>query len=582
MNPTSLLHLPTELLLKIVCELESKDLLNLGKLCRRLNLVAVPILLKEVGLPDPESSCIVKASSHRYTDELAALSIYFPLSTINNFYCIISHRHDLEETFVPPSYISWLIGNIRRVNSLISRLSSVGTVSLVIDSWGSGWSLRSDVVRDFITSVLELAETIMRKSCTSLQILHFHPTTVETNYNFERFEAPTTSKKLVRSIQNLTNRLVRRRVQERDLNFVGNGWRYHKAPSLFPIYCAIPRISQSRLTHIDLNSEFLLLPPFSAWTFEVLKSSPICTLVISLPSSITKEEFALYHFPRIAESVPKLQEIRCAFPDDHFLKTVVENLHLLPLLRKILFGLSFPTECMPMVTSTPSTIKRINLRYLSSFTGSPDQAAYFLRGPVLCPDLQFINLISDSSYQSHTFETDYWSLAKQLGSISNSILEMGIKPCISLCLANIQEGTPPVSDGTTNCFQHLPIVSRLTLGVQRFSAWYDMYDAPTSHQLLIDSTLAWLNIFRGLTYLTLVVKCDQSIDHQSQLRILSAMKIEYPGLVSVNVVNLTVHPKTYHYHWSNAHDDWERGTNDIPTTPSYKRKSRERYVCSDF
>lgn len=583
MIPTSLLHLPTELLLNILCDLRPKDVLNIGKSCRRLNLIAVPYFLKEMGLQDPESSCIVKASSHRYTDELAALAIHFPLSTINRFYCVISHRRDLEETFVPPSHISWLIGNIRRVNTLLSRLSSVGTVSLVIDSWGSGWSLRSEVVQEFVTSVLDLAQTVMRKLCTSLQILHFHPTAVETNYSFERFRVPTGSR-LVRIIQHLTHRLMPKPTQGKEPKFVGNGWRYLKAPSLGAFHCVVPRVSQSALTHIDLDSEFLLVPPFSAWTFEVLRSSPITTLLLSLPSCITKEEFALYHFPRIVASVPRLQEIRCAFPDDAFLRTVVENLHRLPLLRRIIFGLSFSTECIP-IPSIPYTTARIKLVHLTSFTGSPGQAAYFLQGPVILPNLQFINLISDAYYQPHTFETDHTAVASHFASINHRVLEMKINPCISLCLANqciIVEGIALVPDGITDCFQQFSTVSRLTLEVVYHPPPTESHEIFTSHEPLIHYSFSWLNVFRGLRYLTLAVKCNKAIDDQSQLLIVSSIKTRFPEMVSVNVVNLTVEPKKYHYHWSNAHDDWERGTDDIPMTPSYEKKSRERYVCSDF
>uniref|UniRef100_A0A8H7XSH4 F-box domain-containing protein n=1 Tax=Psilocybe cubensis TaxID=181762 RepID=A0A8H7XSH4_PSICU len=583
MISTSLIHMPTELLLNVLEDLRPKDILNMAKACRRLNLIAIPYLLKEMGLPDPEEFCVVKASSHRYTDELAALSVYFPLLSINHFYCIISHRRDLEDSFIPPSHISWLIDNIRRVNILLSRLSSVGTFSLVIDSWGSGWSLRSEIVQGFVAWVIDLVHTAMRKSCASLQILHCHPTTVETNYNFELLRERS-GPKLVRTIRDRIHRLFTRTTQLEDPQFVGNGWRYRKAPSLGPFRCVLPRMPQSALTRLDIDSEFLLVPPFSAWTFEVLRSSPIITLVFSLPSCITKKEFSVYHFPRIAASVPKLLELRCSFPDEGFLNTVVENLHQTPLLRKLVCSLSFSNESISL-PSIPRTIPIIKLVHLTSFTGSPDQAACFLRYPVVLPSLQFINLISDSYYQSQTFDTDYTGVAAHFASINRRMMEMNINPCISLCLANqcvVLHGIALVPDGITDCFQQFSIVSRLTLEVVYQHPSAETEETSPTHDSLIHYTFSWMNVFRGLRYLTLAVKCNKAIDDPSKLHIVSSIKNRFPEMVSVNLVNLTIEPRKYHYHWSNAHDDWERGTYNIPMTPSYERKSRELCVCSDF
>ncbi|KAH9480711.1 hypothetical protein JR316_0007311 [Psilocybe cubensis] len=371
-----------------------------------------------------------------------------------------------------------------------------------------------------------------------------------------------------------------------ETNFSGKGWKYQNIPSFSPIQRALPRVLQSNLTHIDLNSDFLLVPPTSAWTFEMLRSSPIVTLTVSIRGRIQKEEFTSYVFPAIAASVPGLQSLRITFLDDDFLTVVVDNLYRLPLLRKMVVGLSF-SRGYALSTSIP-TIKRIKLDHFTTFTGSSEQAAYFVQIPIMLPNLQFINVINDSYFQSYTFETDYMAIAAHFGIINRRMLEMNIHPSISLCLANQNNigdsiaSTVPADIIGSDCSQHFTIISCLTLKVVYHLPPAETAETHLTYDLLVDYTLSWLNLFQDLRYLTLLVKCNRPIDDSVQSYIVSLIKARFPKMVSVNLVNLTVEPDKQHYHWSNAHSDWGRGTYDIPTTLEYERKSRELCVCSHF
>lgn len=583
MAPITLEIIPTELVLNILDAMNPEDILSLAKACRRLNFIAIPYFLGKGGWPSQEATYVVKASSKRHKDELAALSIHFSLTEIDQLICIISHRHDLEETFIPPSHIYWITTNLIRINHMLSRLKLIRSLSMVIDSWGSGWSLRSDVAQRFMASVVELSETAILKSCQSLQILHCHPPSAERVYNFKLVGKQKHSN-FVKAALQFAPRLLSQYRRPNGQHLIGKGWKYEWQSPSIPLQLWKPSWSHSQLTRLDLDSDFLLIPPCSSWTFDVWKRSPIVSLSISFPSIITKDEFHYHLFPQLAKSLPRLREIKCAFHDDILVKTVIEHLHFFPLLENFRIALSFTAE-LPL--PQPTLPKPVILHHLVSFTGSTDQAAYFFESPhLLCPNLKNINLISDVFYQDQSYPTDYFSIADKVRSINNRMLEMKVLPSLHFCLSNhgeLPENTPSTElDEGHHWIHHLRTISLLTFNLYPPSL-HDEHNTELLHGALISRALAWLDVFRGVKYLTLIIKRNSVIDEESlESRLLVTITAAYPQLLKVNVVFLSREPRKFHYHWSNACDDLERGTGDIPTTPSYNKKSRDSYVCSHF
>lgn len=584
MGPFALEAIPTELILGILDSMQLEDILNMGKVCRRLNLIAIPYFLGKMGSPKPEATSVVKASSRRYKDELAALSIHFSLTKIDHLFCIISHRQDLEETFIPPSHIYWLTISLIRTNHMLSRLTSIGSFSLIIDSWGSGWSLRSDVAQKFMASVLEVTETAILKSCQSLQILHCHPTSAERVYNFKLVEKDK-NPSLVKTTLLLVPRLLSHTRRTNEQNLVGKGWKYESLSSSTSLQLWKSPWSHSQLTHLDLDTEFLLIPPCSSWTFDIWKRSPIVCLSISFPSIITKDEFHHFLFPNLAKSLPNLRELNCAFYDDFLVKTVIEHLHFFPFLETFRIALSFTAE---LSLPPPTFSKPTTLRHLVSFTGSPDQAAYFFSNRnLLFPNMKNINLISDIFYQDQSSPTDYYSIADNIRFINERMLEMKVVPNVNLCFSNhgeLPDDTSPseLDDAGLHWIHHFRTISLLTFNLYPPPS-HDSYDSESLHRAFVSRALIWLDIFRGVKYLTLIIKRDSIIEEESlKIQLLTTITAAHPQLLMVNAVFLSREPRKYHYHWSNACDDLERGTGDIPTTPSYNKKSRGSFVCSHF
>ncbi|KDR83021.1 hypothetical protein GALMADRAFT_864043 [Galerina marginata CBS 339.88] len=552
MKQATLVNLPTELLCTVFYLLDSDDLLNIAMSCHRLNLVAIPVFMEREGSPDHRTSSVVNPSG-RYADEITALNLDFSLIHMKQFFCIL---------------VSDLTWNIRRVIRLITRLSSIGSVSLVIDSWDSRWSLQSDVVQKIVVAVLDLVETAISKACTSFQIIHYHPAPIETDYQFEVM-ADSKKPKMQKFGRFFMKSLFLARPDRPTLKDKEWGYRQLSNVPTPRSFFDFPTSLHTTLTKLDLSSDLLLIPPYSTWTFAVMKSSPIDSLSLRLPNQITEEEYQHYLFPMIVTSLPKLREIKLALLGIEFLTTVAESLSLLPFLETITLGLSF--RALP---STSLPITHIGLLHLTSFTGSSDQAAYmFGSSGFSCPNLEFINIIVDTHFHP---AFDNTLLEDHLATLDTHFHETGIEPCISVCLANEGELPDDSGDGGTEQLDHLSKVSRLTLELP------SVFGDSLTEADVASHAMAWLELFRGVTHLTLLHRRTDTvplIPKGSRAAILSAINSKHQAITTFNLVDL---PNKFHYHWSNARDDWQRGTDRIPTTTNFDHKSTEPTVCSHF
>ncbi|KDR83011.1 hypothetical protein GALMADRAFT_152004 [Galerina marginata CBS 339.88] len=567
--PRTLTDLATELLWKIFQDLDAQDILHVGVLGRRLAFVAAPAYLARKGLPQPETYCTIRPSRGGCLDEITALTINSSLVSIKQLVCIFPDHWQLKGTSTSLSPISILVRDIRRVNNLISRLSSVGSVCIAFYSMGTQWSLQSDIVQEFMAAFFELLDNIMQRSCTSLQVLHSHPIAFQTNYRFQLLGSPKA--RACGSIRRLFVKNTPGPLETlTDDSLQGNGWSYRNIPDLNSIPLSrSPLILQSRLTKVDLSSDFLLLPPYAPWIFGVLKSSPLTQLALSLPRAIPADEFRHYIFPRMIAVLPKLEELKFAFWYYDSLSTVVESLSLFPVLRKVAFGAKqegiFPAIAWPR--------GRHNLAHLDSFTGSLDQAVYFFTQPISCPNLKFVNITIDFNFRNDSFifqaNLDYMAIATKLSTLNTRFTEQKIEPVITTCIFAIATPILPRlqvqnTEEEENLLKKFDRVSRLNLEIPFFIC--DVNEITNQ----ADYVLSWLRFFRCVKDLSLISRHFLQGDSFQEIRkstLLAAINTQHPDISSFEIADPS---GSYHSHWQSAGDNFGR------------YKLPKACVCSNF
>lgn len=555
--------LPLELLWAIFDLSDHKSILNVGKTCHRLNSIAVPIFLQRINITQPAESVFIRPLHNDYADQLSGLTVDFSFVSIKHFVCVLNNRQnisrDWQEDFRSLSPIEGLTKNIKRVNQLLYRLKSVGSVCIVFYSMGGFWSLRSAVVEDFVTAFFELLNTIVSTACASLQILHPHPITSKPPYKFQ-----------LRKDTDLENIVIKglSMMKLRDNELEGDGWRYRQLFKYNGSPSPPPQLTTMiNLTTLELNSDFLLVPPFASWTFAVMKQSQVTSLSLSLPSVISKDEFHYYIFPHIIDALPDLQEIRLAAYRDEFLISAIDFLPKLQHLKKITFGASqygqFPPPSYELSTS------QLRLSSLSVFTGYIEQASYLL-GNITCPMLSSINLIIDDTRG----RANYIAIGKKLSALRDRLAQMGIVPIINVCLSNHGHGkqTPLPAYSAfedrdwTGSFS---AVSRLTLELPILP------NDDTSFIRQMEYVMGWLDVFTGLIGLTLTTRQP----YQESDLLTNMITSEYTNIKTFNIVD---YPGVFHFHWSSAPNDLRRGIDRRSDLSTFRNKSIEGCVCSEF
>ncbi|KAF8953247.1 hypothetical protein BDZ97DRAFT_1929860 [Flammula alnicola] len=527
-------NLPIELQLAIFDHSDNPTLLNIGKTCHSLNRFVIPTFLKRLGITQPEDLSVIWPLLSRHSDQLSGLTVDFSTVTIKHFVCILDHRQ--RESLTP---ITSSVKNIHRVRQLVTRLDSIGSACILFYPIKGVWSLRSAVVEEFLTALFGLLEAIVLKSCMSLQI-HHRPLTVDPPYRFQLLAGSTEVE--------LDSSPTKRRyvIRLRDHVLQGHDWRYRQMYTYNEIPSPSPHLwLHSKLTTLDLHSDLLLLPPFSSWTFAIMKQSPITSLSLFLLDIVSKDEFLHYIFPHIIDALPQLQEIQLAAHRHEFLITAITFLPRLPLLRKVTFGSIDYSEFPP----TPPHPPQLHLPYLVAFTGFADQATQLL-GNVLCPSLSFVNILMDDCTRGRP---DNFEIGKQFSILNGLISDMNVTPRITVCFSNHGRQSPlfPMSDGDHDFTKDFSMVSRLSLELP-FSL-----QSEKDFTLQSDYVLGWLGVFRGLSGFTLTTHQP----YQNSALLASVIRSEYPNITTFNTVD---YPKQFHYHWSTAPNDFRRNADTIP------------------
>ena len=560
---STLADLPNELLLAIFQDLDDSSIFQVGKICRRLNEVAIPFMLAREGLTDPSVYSVLEPYHEGYNDSLSALTLYFSIRSVDNLSCILN---DVATDGYSVTIFS-LTRSVERINNFVERLTFVNTFQIAFFKADSSWSLDSEDVRGFVGALLHLLETLTKKSCKSFNILHPHPIAFDSGYVFNSRPLKTKRFRIDDSLHPQSHNDIRL--------LQGNDWHYGLQRELNPLYLIPFPPIQSKITNLDIISDFLFVPPFSKWMFHLMRNSPITSLSISIHRFIGKDEFSLCILPQIFDSVPKLQEIKLAFPSDDIMHILIQNLARLPLLQKITTGLLF----YPSVIKSDSNSGKITpftLSHLTSFTGSSEQAVILLE-KMNCPKLLSMNLIIDISLRG---KFDYSIDANALSKLARRFDTLKIRPRIEVCLVTCGGrpfGNNPDEAPKPHWIKHFRSVSRLTLELPRFF----LDDNETSYQ--IDYTLEWLSVFQGIKGLTLTTQRparDTAARELRDMALKDAITTKFPEITHFNVTEV---PIGAHYHWSNVTDELARVArvmSDI--TPPSPNTSVLSNICCDF
>jgi hypothetical protein len=558
---STLADLPNELLFAIFQGLDDSSVFQVGKICRRLNEVAIPFMLARVGLTDPGVYSVLEPYHEGYHDSLSALTVYFSIRSVDNLTCILN---DVATDGYSATILS-LTRSVERINNLVARLAFVNTFQIVFFKADSSWSLDSEDVREFVGAFLHLLETLTEKSCKSFNILHPHPIAFNSGYVFQSIPLKTKRFRIdsLRPQSHNDTQLLQ-----------GDGWHYRLKRESNPLYLIPFPPIQSNITNLDIISDFLFVPPFSKWTFHLMRNSPITSLSISIHRFIGKDEFSLYILPQIVDSVPKLQGIKLAFPSVDFMHILVQNLSRLPLLQRITTGLLFYPN---MVRSDSNSRKNIpfTLSHLTSFTGSPEQGVILLE-EMVCPKLHSMNLIIDISLRG---KFDYSIDANAISKLVRHFDTLKIRPRINVCLVTCGGrpfGNNPDEAPKPDWIKHFRSVSRLTLELPRFFS----DDNETSYQ--IDYTLEWLSVFQRIEGLTLTTQRPARDTAARELRdvaLKDAIATKFPEITHFNVTEV---PIGMHYHWSNVTDELARVTRVMSDIIPSSNTSALSSICCDF
>ena len=557
MSPATLSDLPTELLLILFEQLKADGILNIGLTCCVLNRVAIPHFLERMGMPNPQKLAVIRPGHAGYADKLTGLMINFALTRIERLVCVLDNQKADDFYYDRPGPLT---RNMERIHHLIGRLSSVGAVSLVFLSVEDKWTLRSDVVAKFFSSFTEFLELLALKSCTSIQIVHSHPLSIEPSVSFRRGTGTKNSR------FRRFSRLLTHRSSTDPADVTYTPLKNSPLP-IIPSQIPSPNtLACSYLQVFDFRMDFLLAPRLLEWTLAIMKHSPITSLTLSAIEKKRQREFHEYLFPRIVRLLPGLQDIKLHFEGNEFLPMILQNLPLFPQLKKV-------TLAMAKAAKSPLDLNptmNLHLPQLTSFNASLDQIMYFFNQNITCPILTSMGII-------HTLTPNSEALSESLAALANHLSRLHLTPTISLCLDHIygclEFGEPGTPSRTASSY----IISRLTLIHPAFSKNQQELGSQ------IENVLAWLSLFQGVKRLTVVIHrhvIDPPAGHERrQAAIRAAIIAVYPNIEFINLVQLK---DKFHYHWSSARTSLERAIDGIPNVYLSRNKAMDYFVCCDF
>ncbi|KAJ6595144.1 hypothetical protein DFH09DRAFT_159175 [Mycena vulgaris] len=409
LHPTGILDLPTEILVDILENptFPTNTLYALALLSRRLHFIALPIYFSRHGMPSTPNSVVITMQTDR-KDLLSALQIALFIPQIDSIACIFPH----------PSCTSIfpILPHLRRLESLIARLSSVKHVTLQLDTMGSiCLSVGDDQALRGWTSHLEsLLNCIVEKRCSSLTMVHGGQFTRAYELSPPAPCGRWTRRGLFASLLRLCSRDMPAPEFMR-VSRQGQSCVEMNMPS------SVSR--SSHLTSLDIQSAILILPPGLHWTLAALRHCHTIPLTLGLLSVEANTWTTV--LPLIASAGPNLTTIVLQGAETVPDGDILAFLSQLPLLTDVIIASKNPTSIYPYGTPI------IPFRHLEQLRAPPNFIQHFLRHHPACfPQIKYICI----SWPIHPPSIDVVVLCALIASIISRLDARGLAPELSVSL----------------------------------------------------------------------------------------------------------------------------------------------------
>ncbi|KAJ2913560.1 hypothetical protein MD484_g6851, partial [Candolleomyces efflorescens] len=288
-----------ELTLQTFALLPPPDLRNCAQVSLSLNRTAVQSLLDQHKIWNPKRSVLQLARDPKDIDGLSALLLSVHVKSLDHVTFSLEKVNSFQSA----------VQSFRKMQRLVDRMVSLDAIHLC---WPSG-ALQDQPISDLTLTgtckcVEDFLNTIISKGCTALQLDGFD--VFESEYalksnTVERTSVWETAKRYfpfrVASIGSKSSQLS----DEAPYCRISSGF---SAPwvSVIPS----PTLSQeTKITTFRAHSISLFRPPFSQWTFALLKASPVSSITLSFKDAPDNRAEWKLLLNRLAGAIPSVSTI---------------------------------------------------------------------------------------------------------------------------------------------------------------------------------------------------------------------------------------------------------------------------------
>ncbi|KAJ7115439.1 hypothetical protein C8R44DRAFT_880738 [Mycena epipterygia] len=421
-QPTGILDLPTEILVAILenSTFPTNTLYYLALLCRRLNIIALPIYFARHGMHSDSNSVVITMHTDR-RDLVAALQIALFTPRIEHLTCIFPH----------PSCTSIfpILPHLRRLEHLISRLTSLRHVALHLDSLGSiCLSVGDDAGLQAWTSHLQdLLNCIVRRQCRSLVIIGGAQFTKA----YELGWTASHRSRIHRVLVPIRKRLCLRSDETYEFRRASKQGHSH-------VHMVLPSTSyrSSQLTSLNIQSAILIRPPGLQWTLAALRNCRTTSLILCF--RVSEPIIWTMALPLIASVAPHLTTLVLLAAESLPDSDVLTFISRLPLLIHL------------TISSTNTTGIRyyrsplIEFRTLESLRAPPNFIQHFQGHPACFPAIKSICISWPADYTSTV-----GSFAASTSSIVRALDARGLSPEFYVSVDTMMSRLAPMTQHLT-------------------------------------------------------------------------------------------------------------------------------------
>ncbi|KAJ7747178.1 hypothetical protein DFH07DRAFT_776131 [Mycena maculata] len=380
----SLLDLPNELLHIICQDLDDDGLLHLASTCRRINLLAIPLVFSRCDYELPTSSIPSIHLTSGNIRLLQALSIASFVTSIDVLDFSMIHSPTPE-----------ILDAIRALHALVTRLAHLGHVRLLVsDLYAQKTPQNTEKLRPWPHVMAAMLNTAAQRGDCAITIYGGTYAYFSDPRPFRHVVAPVAApptkppqptslaQTLAQTLRAVFGRLFRPAAAAGCPPLLPRPplIQSHANPS--PL--ALPPAARPRLTTLNIHSSLLLHATFYPWTLHTLNSAPLTTLSLD-NIDLLHYDWALLLPALTLPALTSLAVLRTAIAVPDLTAFLARH----PALRAL--DLSFHAALGPLVPYAPPHL----LPKLISIHGPPDCLLYFLAaGDAVYPDLRVVGIRS--------------------------------------------------------------------------------------------------------------------------------------------------------------------------------------------